>query len=314
MLTDSHSLQFHHPIPRKSGKPRPSPARHPHGDCNEGHLRRRLVLIALVPTLALTGSTPAMAVWGGTPDGDLHPTVDAIYADSNEDQQITWDEFFCSCSYAGPSTDGTAEVFLTAAHCLAWAPSQGIDTFSVSFDPDTQEGDGIPDGLIEASSFTWDSRYGHDDGNLYDSEVLLLLAGSVVGIDPVELPPAGYLDELKASGKLRKMTFKLVGYGVVPTWSRPGGHQFVDDRVRRTASSQAIGLNRTFLRRLQNTKATGRGGVCYTDSGSPQFVPGTQMIVSTTTGGNVSGNSFNINYRLDTPGARQFLGRYLELP
>jgi hypothetical protein len=39
-----------------------------------------------------------------------------------------------------------------------------------------------------------------------------------------------------------------------------------------------------------------------------------QMIVSTTTGGNVNCNSFNYNYRLDTPEARQFLGRYLQLP
>jgi len=49
----------------------------------------------------------------------------------------------------------------------------------------------------------------------------------------------------------------------------------------------------------------------YGDSGSPQFVPGTNMIVSTTSGGDVNCRATNYTYRLDTAGAREFLGQFL---
>jgi hypothetical protein len=238
--------------------------------------------------------------------------VGALYADFNEDGLVSWYELACSGSFAGPSKDGSAQVFLTAAHCVAGAP-EGF-TFWVSFDADAQEGDGIPDGLIEATAFDWDRRFGHDSANLYDSGVLLLPSGSVAGIDPVVLPPAGFLDGLKASGELKDLDVELVGYGFVPTWQQPGGTQFEFDGVRRTSSSAVIGLSAAWLRLLQNTKATGLGGVCFGDSGSPQFLPDTLMIVSTTSGGNGNCNSINYNYRLDTPGAREFLGQYLTLP
>jgi hypothetical protein len=38
------------------------------------------------------------------------------------------------------------------------------------------------------------------------------------------------------------------------------------------------------------------------------------MIVSTTTGGDTNCRANNYNYRLDTVGAREFLGRFLNLP
>jgi hypothetical protein len=237
-----------------------------------------------------------------------------MYADFNGDEEITWDELVCSGSYAGPATSGGFQVFLTAGHCVAWAPSAGIDAFWVSFDGDPREGDGIPEGLIEAASFRWDPRFGHDAANLYDVAVLLLPGGSVNGIEAVQLPPAGYLDGLKAAGALTGMAIELVGYGVVPTWRQPGGTQFAFDGLRRTSSSQAVGLSDAWLRLLQNAQATGRGGVCFGDSGSPQLVPGTRMVLSVTSGGNGNCNANNYNYRLDTPGAREFLGQYLTLP
>jgi len=275
---------------------------------------RRAFLVCTVIALVLSASMPAMGAWGGIPDGNQHPMVGAMYADFNEDQQITWDELVCSGSFAGPSKDGGSQVFLTAGHCVAWAPDEGIDSFWVSFDPDPQEGDGVPEGLIQASAFYWDPRFGHDASNCYDSAVLLLPTGSVVGVDPVVLPPAGYLDDLKASGALKGMVIELVGYGVVPSWHLPGGTQFAFDGVRRTSSSVVIGLSKAWLRLFQNQNATGLGGVCFGDSGSPQFVPGTRMIVSTTSGGNGNCNANNYDYRLDTPGAREFLGQYLTLP
>ena len=278
-----------------------------------GNMRKSIAFAVLLLLFSLT-VRPALAVWGGEPDNGRHPMVRAMYADFDGSGGITWDELLCSGSYAGPSRNAGFDVFLTAGHCVAPLEGFGITEVFVSFDEDPKEGDGIPEGLIAAVDSAWDPRFGHDLGNLYDSAVLLLPPGSVTGITPVQLPPAGYLDDLKRAGELQHMTIELVGYGVVPVWQQPGGTQFIFDGLRRTSYSQVTGLSPAWLRLLQNTKATGLGGQCFGDSGSPQFIPGTTTIVSTTTGGNGNCNANNYNYRLDTPGAREFLGQFLQLP
>ena len=105
---------------------------------------RRVIPLLSVLALVLAIPSQALGAWGGDADGGRHPMVGAMYADFNEDGGITWDELVCSGSYAGPSKDASAQVFLTAAHCVAWAPADL--TFWVSFDADPQEGDVIPKG------------------------------------------------------------------------------------------------------------------------------------------------------------------------
>ena len=227
-----------------------------------------------------------------------------------------------SCQQAPPipflplaMSSNTSEVFLTAGHCVA-PPNifGGFSEFWVSFDENPRDGAGAPENLILANSFAWDPRFGHDLGNLFDSAVLLLPLGSVGGIDPVELPPADYLDDLQRAGTLQHSTFEMVGYGVVPVWQQPGGTQFFFDGRRRTSLSQVKGLTQAWLQFNMNIHATGLGGLCFGDSGSPQFVPNSRMIVSTTTGGDLDCRANNDNYRLDRIGAREFLGQFLNLP
>ena len=211
--------------------------------------------------------------------------VGAAYADFTRNGRIEWFELICSGAYAGPTTAGTHDVFLTAGHCvMPLVTFGGITDFWVSFDGNPRDNGGSPEHLIRANGFAWDPRFGHDLGNWYDSAVLLLPIGSVTGISPVRLPPAGYLDELKDAGTLQHSVFELVGYGVVPVWQQPGGTRFFVDGLRRTSLSQVKGLTLAWLLFNQNEHATDQGGLCFGDSGSPQFVPGTDMIVSTTTG------------------------------
>jgi len=279
---------------------------------------RRLFVVVVVVSSVLWAAAPAMGVWGGEDDGDRHPMVGAIYVDWDEDGTIVWGEQTCSGSYVGWSTNREAQVFLTAAHCLAGDAAAGFDTFWVSFDPEPMEGDGIPDGLIRATSFVWDPRYEAEwkwGGHPYDSGILLLPAGSVKGVAPVRLPTAGLLDDLQRTGDLRGSLLELVGYGTFPTWHEPGGPQFSYDVVRRTASAEVAGVRGPFLLFHQNTQATDLGGVCYWDSGSPNLIPGTRIAVATAVG--VVGwpcNALGWGYRLDTPAAREFLGEYLTLP
>jgi hypothetical protein len=261
----------------------------------------------------LIPAASVFAAWGGEPDGNQHPMVGAMYVDFNGNGSIEGFELVCSGSYAGPSADGNYDVFLTAAHCVAPAEALGITQAYVSFDNEVLDADG-PANVIPSVGYDWDRRFGHDQGDLHDLGVILLPAGSVIGIGPVELPPEGYLDDLKSAGILKDTAIELVGYGVVPVWKQPGGTQTFFDGVRRTSAGTIKGLTQAWLLFNQNHDATGEGGLCFGDSGSPQFVAGTTMIVSTTTGGDPNCRANSYNYRLDTEEARAFLGQYLNLP
>lgn len=259
---------------------------------------------------------PALAVWGGAPDGNAHPGVGAMYFDFDESGTIDADDLICSGSYAGPSRDGQ-DVFLTAGHCLPPAadgvPPQAI---SVSFDGDGSDGVDTP---IAVSAYHQMPGFGHDLGDLRDLGVLLLPAGSVAatfpGAQAVELPPAGYLDGLKRAGELKFRVVDLVGYGVTPVWRVPGGTAFEYDGVRRAGTSVVTGLSKAWVRYNQNTNGIGTGsGVCFGDSGAPQLERGTLVVVSVTSGGNPNCNADNYNYRVDTRAARAFLSQFLALP
>ena len=64
----------------------------------------------------------------------------------------------------------------------------------------------------------------------------------------------------------------------------------------------------------ENSNATGGGGTCFGDSGSPQFIAGTRQILSVTFFGDPLCRATESNTRIDTPAARAFLGQYLNLP
>ena len=272
---------------------------------------RRVVLLATVLAIALP--TAAHAVWGGQQD-TAHPGVGAIYFDFSGNGTITADELICSGSYAGRSKSGANDVFLTAGHCLPPADA-GIpaDEVFVSFDGDGRNG---VTGLIALSSYFQMPGFGRDAGDARDLGILLLPAGSVpAGTPAVQLPVAGYLDQLKAAGTLKFRIADIVGYGVIPIWDPPGRTQFAFDGVRRAGTSTIIGLDNADLHFTQNRNGNGTGsGVCFGDSGSPQLDRGTLLVLSVTSGGNGQCNSNNQNYRVDTPLARAFLGQFLNLP
>ena len=80
---------------------------------------RKAIFFATVMLLVLSSAPPVWGAWGGELDRDGHPMVGAMYADLDESGQIEWFELICSGSYAGPTRDGSADVFLTAGHCVA---------------------------------------------------------------------------------------------------------------------------------------------------------------------------------------------------
>lgn len=266
----------------------------------------------LVAVLAITLPTAAHAVWGGQEDL-THPGVGAMYFDF-AGNGVAVSDLVCSGSYAGPSKSGANDVFLTAGHCLPPA-NAGVPAarLFVSFDRDGRDGVSSP---IQVSSFHQMPGFGRNLGDIRDLGILLLPAGSVpAGTPAVQLPPAGYLDALKANGELKFRVVDIVGYGVVPSWEPAGPTQFAFDGVRRFGTSIVTGLGKAMVFYNQQRHGIGTGsGLCFGDSGSPQLDGGTLRVLSVTSGGNGQCNANSANYRVDTPQARTFLGQFLTLP
>ena len=76
-----------------------------------------------------------------------------------------------------------------------------------------------------------------------------------------------------------------------------------------------MALQPSWLGLLMNSSATGAGGDCYGDSGGPKFMKSNlNMVVATVTTGDYVCRATTWDYRLDTPSARAFLGRFVTLP
>ena len=243
-----------------------------------------------------------------------------MYFDFDNDGSVLVYDLICSGSYAGPSKDGQHDVFLTAGHCLPPA-ELGIPPFLLKVSFDDNGTDPVPDSPITVAEFHQMPGFGHDRGDLHDLGVLLLPAGSVLAAFPaaaanaVQLPTENYLNELKADRELKRRTADIVGYGVTPVWGPGGPTTFDFDGVRRSGTSVINGLTKAGLLYNQNPNGIGTGaGLCFGDSGSPQFDEGTVNVLSITSGGNGQCSSVNNNYRVDTPQAREFLGEFLNLP
>lgn len=220
-----------------------------------------------------------------------------------------------SGSHAG--THYGHDVFLTAGHCSPPAEFEiPAAALAVSYDTDASDGVASP---IQVEEYHVMPGFGRDLGDLRDLGVLLLPAGSVDAAfgppPPVQLPPAGHLNDLKRAGDLQFRVVEIVGYDVTPVWRTAGPTTFDFDGIRRTGTSLITGLRKSNVLFNQNRNGIGTGsGVCFGDSGSPQLDQGTLMVMSVTNGGNGQCNANNYNCRVDTPVARDFLGQFIELP
>lgn len=281
-------------------------------------MAKKLAVLLFAMILMVPGA--ALAVWGGAPDGNGHPSVGAMYFDFDNDGNVVVFDLICTGSYAGPSKDGQHDVFLTAGHCLPPA-ELGIPPFLLKVSFDNNESDIFPDTPITVDEYHQMPGFGHDRGDLHDLGILLLPSGSVqaafpgAGANAVQLPAESVMDDLKNDGELNFREADIVGYGVTPVWGPGGPTTFDFDGVRKSGTSIITGLTKSNVLYNQNRHGIGTGsGLCFGDSGSPQFDEGTLNVLSLTTGGNGQCNANSFNYRVDTPQAREFLGQFLNLP
>lgn len=262
---------------------------------------RRLLAVLTVLATALLSASPANAIVNGQLDGNLHPQTGALIA---EFEQLGQKDVLCSGSLIAP------KVYLTAAHCTDFLDSIGITDVWVTFDSRFTSSSPLIHG-----QYVTDPAYNGYAGPGGSSDphdiAVVLLDKAVKGISPAQLPTAGLLETTDLSSE----TFTAVGYGTVRVDKTGGPNAFFFDSTRRHALQSLLSLEPAWLN-LSENPSTDNGGTCFGDSGGPHFLGGlnSNLQVSITITGDSVCRATDKTYRLDTPSARQFLGRFVTLP
>ncbi len=281
-------------------------------------MKRASVLLWLVLGMLAAAALPAAAITGGELDGDNHPNVAMIVFYQPDGR------FRCTATLV------SSTVLVTAAHCTDGVRGKSIVTFdTVAPTPTPRAADDAGDGMSQTGYTTapagwlagtphahplWDGELQLND--LHDVGVVVLDA-PYTAATPANLPPAGYLDGVKAAKYgLNKQVFEVVGYGVF--FAKPeGGPQkptAVSDRTRRftTAVGQNLTSQTLMLNENENDSKEG-GGTCFGDSGGPAFHGGF-IVADTSWGGSQFCKSVGGFQRLDIADARSFLDDYVAVP
>ena len=258
-------------------------------------MKKVLILAALVIVLALV-ALPVAAITWGEPDTE-HTNVGAMMANYPDygPYQV------CTGTLVHP------RIVLTAGHCTVDWEDTGVTQFWVTFDQDALNPSTLLDveAVVPHPDYYWGPTSNpHDVG-------ALILAEPYTDVEPAVLPAVGFLDQLKADGKLKergqRAKFTMVGYGGTLAWPPP---EITYEDQRQFAESEYRALLKTWLRISQN-QATGDGGTCYGDSGGPAFwtePDGTEILVGVTSWGDAQCVAAGFNYRVDIPQTLDFIG------
>lgn len=239
----------------------------------------------------------ANAITFGEADGNAHPNVGALmttYRDGSPG-------FVQMCT----GTLIAPRVFLTASHCTSYLEETGREawvTFSASLsDPAAK--------FIHGTMFTHPEYRARQD-DPHDIAVIVL-DKKVTGITPAAIVPEGFYSALSAA-ELQARTWTNVGYGLGNRLVGGGEPTFEEPDYRQRSTSSFFSIQGAWLRLSQNP-SLGDGGTCFGDSGGPNFDDPTGFLGAITITGDTSCRSTNVDYRLDTPSARAFLGQFIEL-
>jgi hypothetical protein len=247
----------------------------------------------LVITACLVAIVPVMTVTNGQPDGNRHPYVGVAI------QFIPNTNFISICSGSALSTTR----FLTAAHCFD--PSLPVfvsyksgppfnlatDFTQGTFHPDPDWCIGCGPGLAGADS--------------HDVAVIALNAPRNPGAFAA-LPSVGLVDTLAMGTGV-----DIVGYGVQGFIRGGGKPGQIFLFTRYFAPSQLVQSNNVqsaeFIKLTANP-AKSKGGLCFGDSGGPDVLSGTDIVLavnSYVTNANCAGVTYS--QRIDLPEILAFI-------
>lgn len=285
----------------------------------------RRLAIPLAAVLLAMSAVPATAIEGGVADGDGHPNVGVLAFDIDGPGGVP-PFVICSGSLISDSA------FLTAAHCIipplvqlppnvTWAVSMVAGTPSDPIVPRGYFPDDYPvccaltvpeSAIAYATDVVVDplydpATYTETTGGAHDLAVVELAPHSFPGVKPVQIAHPGLFDALAAEGNRNGPQLTIVGYGA----------QVQDGRIyiagyRKTGRASFVDATANWLEMTQTTDGLPRSAaICLGDSGSPQFLGGSNVAVAVTHGGDLGCNGISYSQRLDTSAEQAFLATYL---
>lgn len=259
-------------------------------------MKSRFLVLAATALALLAAAGPSQAITSGELDNGAHP-----YVGFARNLQSS-----CSATAVSP------RLVITAAHCFAFP----TDTAWVSFDESFRTNP-FPSSSFRKGTWHADPRFcaackpGLVGLDTHDIAVIVL-------DEPLSLSSYGALPSLGLAERLAKgAEITSVGYGVQELIPSPGGKVRFRDGFRMRAQSTIVSdQNRLAAEFLKlSAKPTGdNGGTCFGDSGGPNFVSGTNVILGVNafgTNGNCTGVTYS--YRTDTASARAFLSPWVAL-
>jgi hypothetical protein len=237
-----------------------------------------ILTIIVVLSLALAGT--ALAISNGQPDGNNHPYVGMAIGPATGGGY-----WVCSAAAISPT------VLVTAAHCFETADVE------VSFT------EGAPRAWVTGKWYPnpeWCLGCGNGLPGFDSHDVAVIVLDEPVSLPRyAQLPQEGLVDTLPMSTNI-----DLVGYGV--QFNQGGGPRIPYDGAFTRYYAPTLLVASNFVHsdeyiKLTANPAKGKGGTCFGDSGGPDLLGGTDIILavnSYVTNGNCAGVTYS--NRLDT--------------
>jgi hypothetical protein len=277
-------------------------------------MRRRILAIPIALLVVMAAAAPVGAVTNPTPDGNGHPYVGLLVFDDS----VGHPAWRCSGSLIAPT------VVLTAAHCTdgavaarAWfQPDVTYDTVPYPLYPFGGPGSGAIEGTPHVYP-GYQSPFANGlVGFSYGDIGIVVLDAPVTWVTTyAQLPAAGTVDTLPNNQPL-----DYVGYGVqYQLMTYPGENPYdrwAGPRIRNYARgvlspSLPPSLMGNLIKVSMNIGG-GKGGTCFGDSGGPDLLGGTRVVLavnSFVTNSNCAGVGYDT--RVDVAARLTWIGSFL---
>jgi hypothetical protein len=258
---------------------------------------RLKIVSSIVLCVLVAAGARVMTVTNGEPDGNRHPYVGLVIQPIPD-----MPGFYSICSGAALSPTK----FLTAAHCAD--PSMPVFVTYKSAPPYSLAKDFTSGTFHPNPAWCIGCGPGLQGFDYHDVAVVTLDKRANPGAF-ASLPAAGLVDTLAMGTAV-----DIVGYGVQGFASGGGPRQQLSSLIRYFAPSQLIqsdNVSSAEFIKLSANPSQGSGGTCFGDSGGPDVLGGTNIVLavnSYVTNGNCSGVTYS--NRVDLPDVLGFINSF----